>query len=243
MRLHVYIGFAQPDEWKDWAWTYAKHKERFEQASGGVPCLVVPFFQVTTELMERLAPDAVVMSGFARSFQQYEVKSFYSVADWLMQTRSPILGLCGSHQLFGFLFDRDIRGVEQLRDEPIRHLRPGEPVTNPDYHPDYFMERGFYTLSFTEEGKSDPLFAGIGPVNHLYESHYCEIKTLPPDFQLLASTPECRIQAMKHRRRLLYGVQFHPEDYSDRFPDGRRLLENFFHLAKSGAQAATKHLP
>jgi GMP synthase (glutamine-hydrolysing) len=68
----------------------------------------------------------------------------------------------------------------------------------------------------------------MGPTPQFYESHYCEIKALPPNFQLLASTPECRIQAMKHRARPLYGVQFHPEDYSDRFPDGRLLLENFF---------------
>jgi hypothetical protein len=26
-------------------------------------------------------------------------------------------------------------------------------------------------------------------------------------------------------------VQFHPEGYTDAYPDGRRLLENFFRLA------------
>lgn len=116
----------------------------------------------------------------------------------------------------------------------MRLLKPGEPVTNPDYHPEYFMERGFYTLELTESGRTDPLFEGIDQNTQVYESHYCEIKTLPSEFELLASTGECRIQAMKHKNRSLYGVQFHPEDYlinPERLTDGKRLLENFFRIA------------
>jgi GMP synthase (glutamine-hydrolysing) len=231
LRLNVYIGFAQPDEWANWAGTYARHVRRFEDASEGTPCLVLPFGQATPEMMARLAPDAVVMSGFARSFQDYDPASFHPVCEWVSAAEVPILALCGSHQLLGYLFNGDLQRCERLYDEPMRPLRPDEPVTNPDYHPDHFMERGFYLLELTGEGRSDPLFAGLGETPYLYESHYCEIKRLPPDFTLLASTPECRVQAMRHRSRPLYGVQFHPEDFSDRFPGGRLLLENFFRLA------------
>jgi GMP synthase-like glutamine amidotransferase len=228
MSLILYIGFAQPDEWQQWAGTYARHAQRFEAASSGLPCLVIPFYHANADLIERLEPKAVAMSGFARSFEQYEPESFRGVLDWVDRTNLPILNLCGSHQLMGYHFNGETRGGETLCDQPLRRLRPGEPVTNPDYHPDFFMERGFYMLELTPDGQSDPLFEGLGPTPQFYESHYCEIKTLPPDFQLLASTSECRIQAMKHRSRSLYSVQFHPEDYSDRFPDGQRLLENFF---------------
>jgi GMP synthase (glutamine-hydrolysing) len=89
------------------------------------------------------------------------------------------------------------------------------------------MERGFYSLELTEAGHVCPLFAGISPEHRFYESHYCEIKILPPGFELLASSPECRIQAMRHRERPLFSTQFHPEDYNERFPDGRTLLSNF----------------
>jgi GMP synthase-like glutamine amidotransferase len=233
MKLNVYIGFAQPNEWTQWAETYARHAERFEAASGGSPCLVVPFYHVSPELMERLNPDKVVMSGFARSFETYEVSHFRSVARWIATTTHiPILALCGSHQLLGYLFNGELWESPQLCDLPMRRLRPDEPVINPDYHPEYFMERGFYPLDLTNAGRSDPLFGGLGDPPYLYESHYCEIKTLPPGFELLASTKECRIQAMKHRDRPLYGVQFHPEDYNDRFSDGKRLLENFFRTGK-----------
>ena len=231
MRLNLYIGFAQSDEWAGWAGTYARHAQRFEAASGGTLCLVVPFTHITSALMARLAPQAVVLSGFARSFEQYQVSDFYEVADWILSSRIPTLALCGSHQFLGFLTERDLRHTERLCDAPMRPLRHEEPVTNPDYHPDYFMERGYYPLTLTEAGKADSLFAGLGASPYLYESHYCEVKRLPMEFTLLASTPECSIQAMRHRDRPLYGVQFHPEDYSERFADGRRVLENFFRLA------------
>ncbi|HLJ20031.1 MAG TPA: gamma-glutamyl-gamma-aminobutyrate hydrolase family protein [Stellaceae bacterium] len=222
----VYIGFAQRDEWTGWAQTYARHAQRFEAASGGAPCLVVPFYHVCPDLLARLAPSAVVMSGFARSFQDYDVQSFYPVADLLEHAvDTPILALCGSHQLTGFLFNGTLRTAGRLEDEPMRRRRAGEPIVNPDYHPDFFMERGFYELDLHVD---DPLFAGCGRPPVVYESHYCETKTLPPGFRLLASTPDCRIQAMRHETRPLVGLQFHPEDYSDRFPDGRRILENFF---------------
>jgi GMP synthase-like glutamine amidotransferase len=228
MRLNVYIGFAQPDEWQSWAATYARHAQRFEEASGGVPCLALPFYHVTPELMAHLAPQAVVMSGFARSFEAYEVASFRGVGEWVQATPTPTLALCGSHQLLGFLFNQDLRRIERLADEPMRPLRPGEPITNPDYHPGYFMERGFYTLEIADSARNDPLFEGLGPTALVCESHYCEIKTLPPAFQLLASTHECRIQAMRHLHRPLYGLQFHPEDYNDHFANGKQILTNFF---------------
>ncbi len=221
----LYIGFAQPDEWEHWAGIYARHARRFEEAAGGDPCLVFPFNHVTPERVTRIAPRAIVFSGFARSWELYDPASFGGVCDLIDQaTDTPMLGLCGSHQLFGFYFNGTLRAGLPLCDEPMRARRPGEPIVNPDYHPDFIMERGFYEL--TLHGR-DPIFEGCGDPPIVLESHYCEVKTLPPGFTLLASTPECRIQAMRHNLRPLVGVQFHPEDYTDRFPDGRTILRNF----------------
>jgi GMP synthase-like glutamine amidotransferase len=231
--LVVYIGFAQPDERIDMAGRYARNVQRFEELSGAL-CVVIPYDRVSRDLMQRLAPDAVIMSGFGRSFQQYDVKSFLGVADWVQSTEVPTLAICGSHQLLGFIFTTDLRSVERLEDQPMRRLRPGEPVADPNYHPEFFMERGFYCVQINEAGCADPLFAGLGREAYFCESHYCEVKQLPSGFELLASTPECRIQAMRHRNRPLYGVQFHPEEYTEKFPAGKKLLENFFSLAFGG---------
>jgi GMP synthase (glutamine-hydrolysing) len=64
----------------------------------------------------------------------------------------------------------------------------------------------------------------------LYQSHYWEVKKLPDDLVLLASTEECAVQAMRHKECLIYGTQFHPEVHEEQHPDGRRLLTNFFRL-------------
>jgi GMP synthase (glutamine-hydrolysing) len=236
MPFNVYIGFAQPDEWSGWAGTYARHIAKFEAAAGGTPCLALPFWHATPAMMAELNPQAVVMSGFARSFEQYDVESFYPVADWIEATHTPILALCGSHQLLGFLYNGELRTAAQLCDQPMRKLKPGEPVTNPDYHPDFYMERGFYPLEVTDAGRNDPIFAGLPETPYICESHYCEIKTLPPGFELLASTVECRIQAIRHQDRPLYGFQYHPEDSNDRFGDGITMLRNFFSLASQAGR-------
>jgi GMP synthase (glutamine-hydrolysing) len=90
------------------------------------------------------------------------------------------------------------------------------------------MEQGFYPVRIV---KDDPLFEGVPDPFVVRQSHYCEVKTLPEAFELLASSEECRIQAMKHKTRLIYSTQFHPEGYVENYPDGRTILCNFFGMA------------
>lgn len=61
--------------------------------------------------------------------------------------------------------------------------------------------------------------------------HAFQMLQTPPEFDVLAATGECPVQAIKHRERLLYGTQFHAEAYDDAHPHGRAILENFFRLA------------
>jgi len=224
----VYVTFAQKDERPAAAAMYARHAERFEETSG-LRCLIVPFDMAGKELMSVLKPTAVVLSGFSRSFQDYPPGALDLVVDWLLHAPPiPTLAICGSHQLIGYVFNGELQPGGQVSDRPMRVRRRGGPIVNPDYHPEYFMERGFYELQIAAD---DPLFSLCGRPPVVMESHYCEVKTLPPGFRLLASTPECRIQAMRHEKRPLIGVQFHPEEYTDRFPDGKHILQAFFREA------------
>lgn len=223
--LIVYVGFAQPDEWQDWAGTYARHARRFEQAAG-LPCITIPFGLASSERIRRLDPTAVVLSGFARSLQRYSHDDLAPVTGFVERAQDlPILAICGSHQLLGFIFRSNMDHPSTVCDQPMRRRRSGEPILDPDYHPEYIMERGFYELTLLED---DPLFEGCADPPIVCESHYCEIKDVPPKFHIVASTPECQVQAMRHDTRPLVGVQFHPEDYTGTFADGRRILENFF---------------
>ena len=61
---------------------------------------------------------------------------------------------------------------------------------------------------------------------------YWEVKELGPDLRLLAISRDCRVQAFVHRSRPVYGTQFHPETPLKAYPDGFRVLRNFFRLAR-----------
>jgi len=112
---------------------------------------------------------------------------------------------------------------------PMRRLRRGEKDPNVGTHIEgYYMEKGYLQVRIV---KWDPLFDGLGDVLLVDEGHYCEIKRLPTEFELLASGDECKIQAMKHSTRLVYGVQFHPNVYDDGHPDGKRILDNFIRIS------------
>ena len=199
-------------------------KRRFEELSGE-PCLLLNHTQITPELVQELNPRAILMSGFGTSFQKFDIKTFWPLDDLIKHTEIPVLAFCGSHQLLGFLYNHNIKQIERLSDEPMRKLNPGEYDLGTN---GYFMELGFYPVRIVKE---DSLFDELSNPFIVRQSHYCEVKALPEEFELLASTDECRIQAMKHKAKLIYSTQFHPEAYVDHYPDGKTVLCNFFRIA------------
>ena len=204
-------------------------KARIEEAARE-PCLIVPCEQFNMRLLRRLKPRALVMSGFGNRWQSYDPRIFRGMNEALHAADLPILCICGSHQLLGFAFNGDITRVRRLYDQPMRKLGPKEDFPrvasgNPRYDmARYFVASGFFPVTRL---KDDPLFAGLPPVMIMKCSHYCEVKKLPRGFVRLAQSGHCRIEAMRHRSRPLYGVQFHPEQYEKPWLHGRQLLKNF----------------
>jgi GMP synthase-like glutamine amidotransferase len=180
--------------------------------------------------VDELAPRAIVMSGFGRHFQSRKIESFYGANEVLHEADLPILCVCGSHQLLGFCYNHDLHRLKELRDQPMRRLKrhehwPRKPTGDPDYDlSGYFVAEGFMPIRRVAR---DPLFAGLPATMTMRCWHYCEVKKLPKGFKLLASSDHCRIAAMRHKNRPLYGVQFHPEAYAEPFLHGKKLLANF----------------
>jgi GMP synthase-like glutamine amidotransferase len=209
-------------------------KARLELASEE-RCLVVPYQEFDMALVQDLKPRAIVMGGFGGHFQSRKVEWFLGINDVIHQADLPILCFCGSHQVLGFSFNRDLQRVKQLRDEPIRKIKPNEGFPrraqgDPKFDlSGYFVAEGFFPITRI---KPDPLFRGLPKKMIMRCSHYCEVKRLPPSFELLASSAHCRIEAMRHQDKLLYGTQFHPEAYEAPFSHGRRLLENFANIVR-----------
>jgi len=191
-------------------------RERLKTLSG-LDCLVVHRHEVTGADLDRPQIKAILISGRSAIDVPSRDELFF---DLIRRTKIPILGFCGGGQLIGKAYGTPLIS--------LRRLNPGEPDPSPTYHPGIFKEKGFLKVQIVQ---ADPLFTGLGPGPVFKQSHAFQLSDVPPGFDLLASSADCRVQAIKQRDRLVYGVQFHPEGFDASHPDGRILLENFFRLA------------
>ncbi len=117
------------------------------------------------------------------------------------------------------------------RIEPMRDLRPEEDDPLPEASDGRLMEYGLCHVDV----EPDPLFDGLPARLDVAQFHNLMLSTLGADLVNLGQSDECPVQALRHRRRPLYGVQFHPEYATDEYPHGRKVLENFFRIARASS--------
>jgi GMP synthase (glutamine-hydrolysing) len=203
-------------------------KRRFEKLAG-CPVVSIHFTEASPEYVARLDPQAIFITGFGYGWHTIAVPDLYAVNDLLHTTEVPVYAACGGHQLLGYCFNKDLRKTPLLRNEPMRKLRKGEPDYGPvSSGPGYYVATGFGEVEIV---KRDPIFAGLKKRFRVLESHYCEVKRLPDSFELLATSPECRIEMMKHEARPIYGAQFHAEQWAEPYLDGQTVMANFLRIA------------
>jgi GMP synthase-like glutamine amidotransferase len=192
---------------------------RFEHLAGA-PCLLQHFTRIDLATLDRLGVHTVVLSGHSTLIDDYDPDDLAPLLEVIRRWPGPLLGLCGGHQLIGLALGASPR--------PIGALRPGEPDPHPTVAPGQRKEWGPCPIRILRD---DPLFAGLDRVAVVEQRHFWELDAVPAGFLRLASSDLCAIQAMRHPARPLYGVQFHPERYTEAHPDGRTILGNFFRLA------------
>lgn len=147
--------------------------------------------------------EAVVLSGGDAPLNRPEVAETYrGVASWIRSISRPVLGICFGHQLLGFAFGGRVARLSKKFE-------------------------GFYDIDIIEH---DDVFRGLPDRIKVYKSNLRVVTRVMPDFELLAKSADYEVEAFKHRERLIFGVQFHPENYSEIFIHGRRVLENFLQL-------------
>jgi len=124
-------------------------------------------------------------------------------AEYLDKANFPILGICAGHQFMARHFGGEVK-------------------------PSIIPEFGQVELTVCKE--SDPLFSGVLKKSIVWESHNDEVTVLPQDFVILAVSENCKIQAMRHKKKQFYGLQFHPEVEHTQF--GEQIFKNFIHLCE-----------
>jgi len=168
------------------------------------PCSIVTFRKFNPSLHVTSDVRCLVLSGAPVHFTPPEVEMYRTELEYLCVTELPVLGICHGHQLIAKAHGANILSG------------------------DYIL--GFEKIQVLEP---DILFSGWKRGDYLTvrEVHEDYIEELPKDFQLLATSETCRVEAFKHRSRPLFGVQFHPEITQDEetnevYPDGRKIIEN-----------------
>lgn len=189
-------------------------------------------------------PDAIVLSGTLRDFDYYRSDILEDFGRFIRTTETPVLAICGGHQLVGLSFGARVITLDRLQQHEQRQNRP--------------VEYQYRFVRITEP--SDPIFAGIedpesrlwqdytqeARILRVWQNHGLQLDRVPEGFILLATSYLCRNQMMVKRAggQLIYTVQFHLEksfedwnktrtrwEHPNESRDGRILFENFLQLA------------
>lgn len=89
--------------------------------------------------------------------------------------------------------------------------------------PSEIREYGRANLSFVD--KEHELMKDVSNFSQVWMSHGDTISELPPDYEIVASTPDVKVAGFHIKGEETYGIQFHPEVYHS--TNGMELLRNF----------------
>jgi len=204
------------------------------------PTTEVAHLSEAAEATKSFAPDAIVLSGTLRDFDYYQHSILDSFAGFIRQTRTPVLAICGGHQLVGLSFGARVLTLDRLEQHEQRAAR--------------LHEYQYRYVRITEP--TDPIFRNINCADpqaparilHVWQNHGLQLDRVPDGFELLATSYLCRNQMMVKRTegQLIYTVQFHLEksfedwnksrtrwEHPNESRDGRILFENFLTIATS----------
>lgn len=169
--------------------------------------IVKHFSVINHKEIELLDPDFIILTG--RANQHWEIgeilNSYIPKLDYMNKIEVPILGICAGLQLIAVFFDGKF----------------GKMIDSEKN----ILEEGYIKHEIV---KKDQIFESLNKNFDCFQQHRDEVKEIPNEFDLLATSDMCKVQAIKHQNLPIYGVQFHPEFYNKEFPDGKQILINFF---------------
>jgi GMP synthase-like glutamine amidotransferase len=210
-----------------------------------VPHTRIAHVSEVARAVEEFRPDAVVLSGTLRDFDYYNTEILEDFGRYIRSTTTPVLGICGGHQLIGLSFDARVLTLDSLDQRERRENRvieyqyrlvrivlPTDPIFDEIDNP-----RSGLWQEYTREGR----------ILRVWQNHGLQLDRVPEGFTLLATSYLCKNQMMVKRsdNQLIYSVQFHLEksfedwhksrtrwEHQNESRDGRVLFESFLRLAR-----------
>lgn len=155
----------------------------------------------TTPFDELRDVDALILSGGSPSVA-LEADAMGNNGIYLDEAEFPIFGICAGMQFLSEHFGGQLGPA----DEPE--------FSSVELHID------------DHEG----LFRNIPDDITVWASHNDEVKVPPKGFKVTASSPSCKVEAVRCLDRPIYGVQFHPEVEHTQY--GEEMFRNFIEIVK-----------
>lgn len=145
--------------------------------------------------------DGLVLSGGAPSIAS-ELDKLGNISSFIEDHDYPIFGICAGFHFIALHFGGEV---------------------GPGMHPEF----GKAEINISSAGR---ILEGLPEKIIAWENHNDEVKKLSDNFEILASSKTCKIQAYRHRSRPIFGVQFHPEVQNTQF--GNKIFENFIEICR-----------
>jgi GMP synthase (glutamine-hydrolysing) len=124
----------------------------------------------------------------------------------ILELNIPVLGLCYGHQLIAYFSNGKVEPGTK-KEYGIAHITVNKPVG---------------------------ILEGLNQKEKVWMSHGDTVYDLPDEYETLAFTESCPIAAYRHKKKQIYGIQWHPEVVHTE--NGMKMLYNFiFEVCKCKA--------
>jgi len=188
----------------------AKIYELHDALNKYTQCKVVPYTNIPLgyQLGENI--QAVVISGSdSRIVNVSDTEKYQGIMELIESCKIPLLGICFGHQLLCTAFGAKTTTLNAPiidRFEQVNVVQTGD------------------ILSRFRKGQAIP-FAE-------HHNDYVLKESLDDaGFNLIADSTSCEVEAVKHKAKLFFGVQFRPECITignETHPEGHKVLDNFY---------------
>jgi GMP synthase (glutamine-hydrolysing) len=145
-----------------------------------------------------------VLSGSSAPWSAHDPAELARLGDVVRTAGRPVLGICAGMQLQAVFAGGTVAAGRS-------------------------PEHGFLPIAI-EDGSD--LLRGLPAEILVFQDHGDEVTALPEGFRVLASSPQCPVQAIADPARRWWGTQFHPEEFRPEHPAGEQVLRNFFALVR-----------
>ncbi len=159
---------------------------------------------ITLTEVRKIDPDGIIISPGPGSPESR--RDVGNSPEIVLEMEVPILGVCLGHQIIGHVFGGKVGRVKPLHGKASNVEHDGKTIF---------------------EGIKNPLKAG--------RYHSLAVLEVPKAFEVSAISKEDGVvMGIRHKRRQIEGVQFHPESVLTEFEsgDGLKIIKNFVEMCR-----------